>query len=174
MVPLLPPAHTVVLELAVPPTVSRCTVTVEFTVVPLQPLATGVIAKVTVIATEVALVSAPLILPVPLAAIPDTVMALFLTQLNEVAATDPLINIAEIAVPVQIFCDKTDATAVGAGLSIIVAITGVPAHPFIVGVMVNVTSTGLTVVLVNTPFITAPLPLLLIPVTADTLSLVQV
>jgi len=174
MVPLLALAHTVVLELAVPPTVSGSSTTVEFTVAPLQPFATGVIAKVTVIAAEVELVKAPLILPVPLAAIPVTVTVLFLTQLNDVAATDPLISIGKIAAPAQIFCVKTEATAVGAGLTIIVTITGVPAHPFILGVMVNVTNTGLMVVLVNTPFITAPLPLLLIPVTADTLSLVQV
>jgi hypothetical protein len=57
------------------------TKTVAVTGVPGQPFATGVIVKVTVIAAAVVLVNAPLIFPVPLAAMPVTVAVLFLVQL---------------------------------------------------------------------------------------------
>ena len=49
--------------------------------VPGQPLAVGVMVKVTVIGANVVFVNAPLILPDPLAAIPVTVAVLFLVQL---------------------------------------------------------------------------------------------
>ena len=48
---------------------------------PGQPLAVGVMVKVTVIGANVVFVNAPLILPDPLAAIPVTVAVLFLVQL---------------------------------------------------------------------------------------------
>ena len=48
---------------------------------PAQPLAVGVIVKVTVTAAPVVLVNAPLILAVPFAAIPVTVAVLSLVQL---------------------------------------------------------------------------------------------
>ena len=57
------------------------TSTVAVIGVPVQPLAVGVIVKVTVIAEAVVLVSAPLIFPDPLAAIPVTVPVLSLVQL---------------------------------------------------------------------------------------------
>jgi hypothetical protein len=48
---------------------------------PIHPLAVGVMVNVTVRAAVVVFVSTPLILPVPLAAIPVTVAVLFLVQL---------------------------------------------------------------------------------------------
>jgi hypothetical protein len=50
--------------------------------------------------------------------------------------------------------------------------TGVPLHPFAVGVIVNATTTGALVVFVNVPLI-LPEPLAAIPVTATVLFLVQ-
>ncbi len=77
--------------------------TVMFTVAggPLQPLAVGVMVKVTTTGAFVVLVSVPLILPVPLAAIPVTVAVLFLVQLKVVPATGPLNMIGVIAEPEQ-------------------------------------------------------------------------
>ena len=69
---------------------------------PAQPLAVGVIVKVTVTGAFVVLVSAPLILPAPLAAIPVTVTVLSLVQLYTVPATLPLITIVVIVAPEQI------------------------------------------------------------------------
>lgn len=57
------------------------TSTVAVMDVPGQPSAIGVIVNVTVTGNNVVLVNAPLISPVPLAAIPVTVAALFLVQL---------------------------------------------------------------------------------------------
>lgn len=57
------------------------TSTVALIGAPAQPFALGVIVKVTVTGAFVVLVSVPLILPVPLAAIPVTVPVLFLVQL---------------------------------------------------------------------------------------------
>ena len=55
--------------------------TVAVTGVPVQPLAVGVMVKVTVTGEVVVLVSAPLIFPVPLAAMPVTATLLSLVQL---------------------------------------------------------------------------------------------
>ena len=52
--------------------------------------------KVTVIGAAVKFVNAPLILPVPLAPIPVTVIVLFLVQLYTVPATLPLNTIVVI------------------------------------------------------------------------------
>lgn len=57
--------------------------------------------KVTVIGVLVVLVNEPLILPVPLLAIPVTA-GLFLTQLNTVPGTVPLLIMVVIAEPLQI------------------------------------------------------------------------
>ena len=57
------------------------TTTVAVTGVPVHPLAVGVIVKVTVTGAVVVLVSAPMILPVPLAAIPVTATLLSRVQL---------------------------------------------------------------------------------------------
>lgn len=78
------------------------TSTVAVIGVPGQPLAVGVIVKVTVIGAAVVLVSVPLILvPLPLAGIPVTVAVLFLTQLNVVPDTAPVKAIGVIGIPEQ-------------------------------------------------------------------------
>ena len=148
------------------------TVTVAVTGVPLQPLAVGVIVKVTVTGALVVLLSVPLILPVPLAAIPVTVPVLSLLQLNTVPATLPDITIVVIGRLLQIVCDDGDAVAFGVGLTNTVAVTGVPGQPLAVGVMVKVTVIGIFTVLVSVPLM-LPAPLAAIPVTVAVLSLVQ-
>ena len=57
------------------------TTTVAVTGAPGQPLAVGIMVKVTVIGALVVLVNTPLIFPLPLAAIPVTVATLSLVQL---------------------------------------------------------------------------------------------
>ena len=57
------------------------TITVALIGAPEQPFAVGVMVNVTVTAAVVVLTRAPVILPVPLAAIPVTVAVLFLVQL---------------------------------------------------------------------------------------------
>jgi len=82
--------------------------------------------NVTVIGTLVTLVSVPLILPEPLAAIPVTVPLLSLVQLYTVPATFPLNTIVVIADAEQVVCDEGVATAFGIGLTTTVAVIGVP------------------------------------------------
>ena len=60
------------------------------------------------------------------------------------------------------------------GFTVTVDVIAVPAQPFAVGVMVNVTVTGEPLVLVNVPVIFAEVPLEAIPVTEPVLFLVQV
>lgn len=57
------------------------TITVAVVDGPVQPLAVGVMVKVTVCCDVVVLVSVPLMFPEPLAAIPVTFTVLFLVQL---------------------------------------------------------------------------------------------
>jgi hypothetical protein len=143
---------------------------------PVQPLAVGVIVKVTVTGAFVVLINEPPISPVPLAAIPVTETVLFLVQLKRVLETLPEKIMVEISEPEQIVCDAGVATAFGTGFTTTVAVTGVPVHvtPALVndGVIVNVTVTGALVVLVNVPEI-FPAPEAAIPVTATVLFLVQ-
>ena len=148
------------------------TKTVAVIGVPGQPLAVGVIVKVTVNGAFVVFVNVPLILPVPLAAIPVTATVLSLVQLYVVPLTLPLSTIVVIVAAEQMVCDDGVATAFGVGLTNTVAVIGVPVQPLAVGVMVKVTVTGAFVVLVNAPLI-SPAPLAAIPVTATVLSLVQ-
>lgn len=76
------------------------TVTVAVMEGPKQPAAsTGIIVKVTVTGEAVVLVSVPLILPVPLAAIPVTDTVLSLVQLKEVAV--PVNTIVVRGVPLH-------------------------------------------------------------------------
>ena len=84
--------------------------------------------NVTVIGDVVVLVNEPLMLPVPLAAIPVTVPVLFLTQLYTVPTTLPVNAIVVIAEPEQIVCEDGVATAFGIGFTITVAVIGVPVH----------------------------------------------
>jgi hypothetical protein len=103
------------------------TKTVAVTGVPGQPLAVGVIVNVTVIGEVVVLVSVPLILPAPLAAIPVTVATLSLVQLYTTPATAlPLITIVVIGVAEHIVWLAGVATAVGVGFTVIVKVIGVP------------------------------------------------
>ena len=91
------------------------TSTVAVMALPVQPPAVGVIVKVTVIGALVVFVSVPLILPVPLAAMPVTVAVLLRVQLNVVLGTDPLKTIAVMALPEQIVCEVGVAIAFGIG-----------------------------------------------------------
>jgi hypothetical protein len=59
------------------------------------------------------------------------------------------------------------------GFTSTVAVIGVPVQPFADGVMVNVTNTGVAIVLVNVPLI-FPVPLLAMSLQVTVLSLVQV
>ena len=119
------------------------------------------------------LVSVPLILPAPLAAIPVTVPLLSLVQLYTVPVTLPLNTIVVIAVPEHTVCDAGAATALGTGLTTTVAVIGEPTQPLAVGVIVKVTVIAAFVVLVSCPLI-LPEPLAAMPVTSMVLSLVQV
>ena len=60
----------------------------------------------------------------------------------------------------------------GTGLTSTVAVIGAPVQPLALGVMVNVTSTGAKVVLVNVPLI-SPVPLEAMPVMVAVASRVQ-
>lgn len=84
----------------------------------------------------------------------------------------PLNVIGVIREPEQIDCDVTDATAFGLGLTVTVAVIGVPAQEADDGVIVKVTVIGALVLLVNVPLI-LPVPLAAIPVTDAVLSLTQ-
>ena len=111
------------------------TVTVAVTGVPRQPLAVGVMVKVTVMGEVVVLVSVPLILPAPLAAILVTVPVLFLVQLYTTPDTVlPVMVMVVIGVAEHTVCEAGVATAVGVGLMVIVNDIGVPLQvvpPFI-------------------------------------------
>ena len=85
----------------------------------------------------------------------------------------PLNTIVVIADPEQLVWDDGVATAFGIGLTIIVAVMGIPEQPLAVGVMVKVTVTAALVVLVRTAAGTLPVPLAARPVTTTLLSLVQ-
>ena len=87
---------------------------------PGQPLAVGVIVNVTVTGAAVVLVNEPLMLPLPLAAIPVTVTVLSLVQSKVVPATAPDSTIVVIVAPEQIVCDGGVATASGVGFTVIV------------------------------------------------------
>ena len=94
---------------------------------PMQPLATGVMVKVTVTGTLVVLVSVPAILPAPLAAMPVTVATLSLVQLYTTPATAlPLSTIVVIGTAEHTVCEDGAAVAVGVGLTVIVNVIGVP------------------------------------------------
>jgi hypothetical protein len=84
---------------------------------------------------------------------------------------DPLRTIVVIG-PEQTVCEEGVARTVGTGFTNTVAVIGVPGQPLAVGVIVNVTVTGLAVVFIRLPLI-SPLPLAAIPVTDAVLSLVQ-
>jgi hypothetical protein len=84
--------------------------------------------NVTVMGDVVVLVSAPLILPLPLAAIPVTEPVLSLVQLYTVPATLPVRAMVVMDEPEQIVCANGAATALGTGFTTTVAVIGVPVH----------------------------------------------
>ena len=116
--------------------------------------------------------SVPLILPVPLAAIPVTVAVLFLVQLYVVPETALVNTIGVIGVALQMVCAAGVATTFGVGFTVTFTTTGVPLQPPNDGVIVNATTTGAFVVFVSVPLI-LPVPLAAIPVTVAVLFLVQ-
>ena len=140
--------------------------------VPGQPLAVGVIVKVTVIGALVVLDKEPLMLPAPEAAMPVTVPVLSRVQLKVVPDMLPERTIVVMALPEQIVCEAGVATALGVGLTKTVAVIGVPEQPLAVGVIVKVTVIGALVVLVKEPLM-LPEPEAAIPVTVPVLSRVQ-
>jgi hypothetical protein len=77
------------------------TITVAVIGVPEQPLAVGVIVKVTVTGAFVVLVNVPLMVPEPLAGIPVTATVLSLDQLNTVPLTLPVNESGVIDEPEQ-------------------------------------------------------------------------
>lgn len=83
------------------------------------------IVNVTVTGALVALVNVPLISPDPLLAIPVT-PGLSLVQLYTVPLTLPVKAMVVIAVPEQMVCDAGVANALGIGLTVTVAVIGVP------------------------------------------------
>ena len=99
------------------------TTTVAVVVGPAQPLALGVMVKVTVIGANVVLVRLPLIGdPDPLAGIPVTVATLSLVQVYVVPATGPVSTIGVMAEPLQIVWLAGVAVAVGVGFTSTVAV----------------------------------------------------
>ena len=86
--------------------------------------------------------------------------------------TLPLSRIGVILAPEQIVWLFGVDTASGVGFTNTVAVIGEPVQPLALGVMVNVTSTGAKVVLVNVPLI-SPLPFEAIPVIVVVASRVQ-
>ena len=104
--------------------------TVAVTGVPVQPLAVGVIVKVTVTGESVVLVSEPEMLPLPDAAIPVTVAVLSRVQLYVVPLTGPVTAMVVIDPPEQTVCDDGVAELTdGVGLTVIVNVTGAPGQP---------------------------------------------
>ena len=139
---------------------------------PVQPLALGVMVNVTSTDAKVVLINVPLIFPVPLEAIPVMVEVASRDQEYVVPLTLPLNDIGVMLAPEQIVWLIGVAVASGVGLTNTVAVIGAPVQPLALGVMVNVTSTGAKVVLVNVPLI-SPVPLEAMPVIVVVASRVQ-
>ena len=96
------------------------TTTVAVIAVPEQLPAVGVMVNVTVMGALVVLVNAPLMSPLPLAAIPVTVPVLSLVQSNCVPGIEPESAIVVMVPPVQMDCDDGVATASGVGFTVTV------------------------------------------------------
>ena len=98
------------------------------------------------------LVKLPLILPVPLAAMPVAATVLSLVQLNTVPGTVPEFTMVVIVAAEQIVCDAGVAVAFGVGLTVMLKLFGVPVQltpPLVnVGVTVMVPVIGAVVGLV--------------------------
>lgn len=139
------------------------TITVTVIAAPLQPFANGVIVNVTVTGALVVFVNVPDILPFPFVAIPVTETLLSRVQLKVVPGTFPVSSMVAIELAEQIVCEVGAATTPGVGFTNTVAVIDAPVQPFNMGVMVNVTRTGVKVVFVRIPEI-SPEPLDAIPV----------
>jgi hypothetical protein len=133
------------------------TVIVTVVGVPEQPLATGVTIIVAVTGLELVLtaVNEP-ILPIPEAARPIVVLSL--VQLNTVPDTAPLNVIAVVAALLQTDWLVGLATTVGVGLTVIVAVIGVPVQLLATGVMVIVVVTGVVPLFVAENAAISPVP----------------
>jgi hypothetical protein len=81
-------------------------------------------------------------------------------------------TIEPMASPEHRVCAAGVTVATGVGLTVTVAVIGVPEQPFAIGVIVKVTITGEFVVLVNVPLM-SPEPEAAIPDTDAVLFLVQ-
>jgi hypothetical protein len=154
------------------------TVAVGFTIMvnvlatPTQPVlvTTGVTVIVAVTGALVVLTAVNTgILPVPVAAKP--ILGVLLVQLKVVPATVPVKVTADVAPPLHITW-LTGWFTDGVGYIVSIAIIDGPLQPLMLGVIVNVTITGVFTVVVKVPEI-LPVPLAAIPVAATTLSLVQ-
>lgn len=170
------PLHTVWLAGVFTLGVGR-TVSVAIIAGPSQPLILGIMVKVTVTGVVAVVVNVPLILPVPLAAIPVAATTLSLVHLYTVPATGLVRLIVVIGEPEQLTWNAGVAIAVVVGWMVTVAVTGVPTQPAAVGVMVNVTVIGALVVFIINPVIDGPEPEAGIPpgaVVVEVLSLVHV
>jgi len=126
---------------------------------PGQPLAVGVMVKVTRIGAKVVLVSVPLISPLPLAAIPVTVAKLSLVQSKVVPATLPVRTIVVIGLAEQTVCAAGVAIASGVGFTVMVKVIGGPGQPLAVGVTVIVATTMVAPMLVAMNEGISPVPL---------------
>jgi hypothetical protein len=95
--------------------------------------------------------------PVPEAASP--IVGLLLVQLKVVPLTALVSTITvEAAALLQIVCAAGVATAFGVGLTVIVAVIGVPVQPFVDGVTVIVATTGALVGLDAVKDVISPVP----------------
>lgn len=146
------------------------TVTSNVAGVPVQPLAEGVMVKVTTTGALVVLVRVPLINPDPLAATPVTAVVLFLVQLNVVPATGPAGFTFNVA-PEQTELPEIAVTD-GDGFTSTVEVW-LLSQPLTLAVVVKVTVCGVLVVLTNEPEMVLVVPLAAMPVTAAVLSRVQ-
>lgn len=167
------PPHTVWLLLVTLTVGVGLTCTVAVMGLPGQPPILAVMVNVVVTDAFVEFINAPLMSPVPLAAIPVKVPVLSLVQVNTADGVALVSAIVVIAAPEQTAWLDGVAVIFGPGFTVTVAVMPGPAHPFDTGTIVNVTVTGEEVVFVKAPLI-FPLPLAAIPVTVPVLSLVQV
>ena len=115
------------------------TKTVAVIAAPGQPLAVGVIVKVTVTGALVVLVSDPVMSPLPEAAMPVTDAVLSLVHAYAVPVTAPVKDIGEITASEQIVWLDGVAIAVGVGLTVMVNEIGVPVQPEAVTKIPNAT-----------------------------------
>jgi hypothetical protein len=96
-------------------------------------------------------------LPEPEAARPMVLLLFVHVKVVPLTALVRTITV-EAAALLQIVCAAGVATAFGVGLTVIVAVTGVPVQPFVVGVTVIVATTGALVGLDAVKDVISPVP----------------